>query len=281
MRVFLALLLSVACAALGANVFINEVQAKNASTIVDEYDEYDDWFELYNDGDEDVNIAGMWVADSHYGNGQDDWYQITDGGNLTTIPAGGFLLLWADDDTENEQGILHCPFKLSGTDDAVYLINENGAVADSIAWTYDEDTGLDVDDISLGRRPDGMNAWVFFGTGNEGDYGCSPGASNNAIAVNDDTVARQSCTISAYPNPFNPVTTIAWSQPEAGYARLCVYDVRGRLVRTLWQGQATSGEHNVVWDGRDNAGRPVASGIYFGDIYARTYTAITKMIILK
>ena len=64
------------------------------------------------------------------------------------------------------------------------------------------------------------------------------------------------------PNPFNPATTIRFSLAESGNARLAVYDISGRIVRTLVVGQLSAGEHDVVWDGADAAGRPVASGVY-------------------
>ncbi len=65
-----------------------------------------------------------------------------------------------------------------------------------------------------------------------------------------------------FPNPFNPVTTIRFELPSAGSARLAVYDVAGRLVRTLVDGGLTAGSHEAVWDGNDASGRAVGSGLY-------------------
>jgi hypothetical protein len=64
------------------------------------------------------------------------------------------------------------------------------------------------------------------------------------------------------PNPFNPQTTIRFELPEAGPARLSVFDVAGRLVRELVEADLSAGSHDVVWDGRDAAGRGVSSGSY-------------------
>ena len=66
----------------------------------------------------------------------------------------------------------------------------------------------------------------------------------------------------ASPNPFNPVTTLTLAVPRDGHALLSVYDVTGRHVRTLVNRQVAIGEHEVVWNGRDDAGRSVASGVY-------------------
>ncbi|MBN1825525.1 MAG: T9SS type A sorting domain-containing protein [Candidatus Eisenbacteria bacterium] len=65
------------------------------------------------------------------------------------------------------------------------------------------------------------------------------------------------------PNPFNPRTAISWSMEAAGPAALDVYDVSGRLVRTLFRGEAAEGTYESVWDGRTGTGAEAGSGIYF------------------
>jgi len=65
-----------------------------------------------------------------------------------------------------------------------------------------------------------------------------------------------------YPNPFNPQTWIDFSLPSAQIVSLRIYDERGRLVRTLVDGLAAEGDNQVLWDGKDNSGRGVASGVY-------------------
>ncbi len=64
------------------------------------------------------------------------------------------------------------------------------------------------------------------------------------------------------PNPFNPRTTLRFTLPAAGRARLAVYSVAGQLVRVLADGPMDAGRHGLVWDGLDDAGRSVASGVY-------------------
>ncbi len=66
-----------------------------------------------------------------------------------------------------------------------------------------------------------------------------------------------------FPNPFNPMTTFSFELKYADRAELTVIDARGRLVRTLVQGEQPAGHHEVVWDGRDDQGRQVASGVYY------------------
>ena len=66
-----------------------------------------------------------------------------------------------------------------------------------------------------------------------------------------------------WPNPFNPSVSVRLYVDAARDVRLAVHDVRGRLVRSLWEGRLTEGWRTVVWDGLDDGGRAAASGVYF------------------
>jgi len=83
------------------------------------------------------------------------------------------------------------------------------------------------------------------------------------------------------PNPFNPSTTIAFSLGAQGPVRLEVFDARGRLVRRLTDDVYPSGRHEIVWDGTDDAGAPVASGVYFARLQADRDSDVNKMMLLK
>ncbi|HDS74728.1 MAG TPA: hypothetical protein ENN56_04225 [Firmicutes bacterium] len=86
-------------------------------------------------------------------------------------------------------------------------------------------------------------------------------ATLTSIAVREALPDRVSLGLNA-PNPFNPSTTIPFSLPVPGHTELAVYAATGQLVRTLIDTDMRSGEHAVIWDGRDNSGRPAASGVY-------------------
>jgi hypothetical protein len=83
------------------------------------------------------------------------------------------------------------------------------------------------------------------------------------------------------PNPFNPVTALSYCIPARGRVELSVYDVAGRRVATLVDGEVGGGYHEAVWDGRSNSGKSVASGIYFARLSAAGETRTRKMILLK
>ncbi len=83
------------------------------------------------------------------------------------------------------------------------------------------------------------------------------------------------------PNPFNPTTLISFTLPARERVTVSVYDASGRLVRTLVDDVRGVGSHDVEWDGRDNAGVTVGSGVYFYRLTAGKYTESRKMVMLK
>jgi hypothetical protein len=86
------------------------------------------------------------------------------------------------------------------------------------------------------------------------------------------------------PNPFNPSTAISYTVPEnsaTGPVSIMVFDIRGTLVKVLVEGVKGSGEYTVFWDGNDNRGRSLPSGIYFCRMQAKGFTATRKMLLLK
>ncbi|MBN2288639.1 MAG: T9SS type A sorting domain-containing protein, partial [Candidatus Glassbacteria bacterium] len=85
------------------------------------------------------------------------------------------------------------------------------------------------------------------------------------------------------PNPFNPATTISYTIAEGStvYVTLNVYDIRGNLVRSLVNEAREAGTYNVFWDGTDEGGRSVSSGVYFYRIKAGDFNQTRKMVLLK
>ncbi len=84
-----------------------------------------------------------------------------------------------------------------------------------------------------------------------------------------------------YPNPFNPETNISFSLSETGQVSLEIYNIKGQKVKTLADGIYEKGEHMVNWDGNDDSGKPVSSGIYFYKLKDGRYTSTKKMILMK
>ena len=91
-----------------------------------------------------------------------------------------------------------------------------------------------------------------------------------------------------YPNPFNPGTTLPFSLKVQGstfkgpiHATLKVYNILGRLVRTLVDEEKAPGSYKIIWDGKDNSGKEVGSGIYFYQLKTEEYPATKKMVLLR
>ncbi|NOZ73996.1 MAG: T9SS type A sorting domain-containing protein [FCB group bacterium] len=84
-----------------------------------------------------------------------------------------------------------------------------------------------------------------------------------------------------YPNPFNPVTTLEYALPRETAVVLQIYDIRGQVVKTLVNRSQPAGYQAIIWDGTDDAGRPVSSGMYIYRITAGSFTDTKKLMLLK
>jgi len=105
-------------------------------------------------------------------------------------------------------------------------------------------------------------------------YQATPNADPSTPEVQTELVGN-------YPNPFNPETTIRFSLQNAGTVSLNVYNARGQLVRSLVNNQMASGAHSVVWNGLDDSGRGVSSGIYYYRMQAGNFNQTRKMVLVK
>ena len=87
--------------------------------------------------------------------------------------------------------------------------------------------------------------------------------------------------LTAQPNPFNPSTTLRFALPAAGAVDVAVYDLAGRRLRRLATGWREAGEQRVVWDGRDDSGHALPSGVYFAQVGGAGLDATSKLVLLK
>jgi len=132
---------------------INELMASNSSVIQDPQGQYDDWIEIHNYGLEAIDMAGMYLTDNL--SDSTKWRIPSNNTAATTIPAGGYLLIWTDNDTTDAG--LHANFKLSADGEEIGLFDSDGiTLIDSI--TFSDQTA----DISYGRYPDAGDYWQSF-----------------------------------------------------------------------------------------------------------------------
>jgi len=192
--------------AASSDIVINELMADNGTTMADDAGEYDDWIELYNKGNETVDLTGYYITDN-------DW-------NLTKfeIPAGtmmapdSYLILWADED--GLQGPLHANFKLSSSGETVTLLNSEGLIADQVIYTQQ------AEDLAFARNPNGTGAFMLQ----------PPTFSvNNESEVSIDEIDNQaSWTI--YPNPASTVISIQVKDLTRNVYDLKISDLTGRVI---------------------------------------------------
>jgi hypothetical protein len=144
---------------------INEFMAFNSSCCPDDdsgTNEFDDWIEIYNSSDQAIDIGGMYLSDDKT-NPFNSRLPL-DNPSATTIPAKGFIIVWADG--SRGQGPLHLDFSLSNAGEDVALFYKDGRLIDSITF------GAQTENQSMGRSVDGAGSWVNFGSP-------TPGASND------------------------------------------------------------------------------------------------------
>ena len=85
----------------------------------------------------------------------------------------------------------------------------------------------------------------------------------------------------AFPNPFNPVTTLHYGLPENELVNITIYDMMGRIVKTLINGEQTAGYGSAQWNATNNAGRPVSAGLYLYTIQAGGFRQTKKIVLLR
>jgi hypothetical protein len=163
-----------------SQLFINEFMASNSTIIADEFSEFNDWIELYNPNNTAVSLAGYYLSDDATNPLK---YQIPTN-STAAIPANGFLLIWADNQTE--QGDLHTNFALGTAGEDLLLTAPDGqTLVDS--YTF----GAQTTDVSEGRSLDGAATWTFFTSP-------TPNASNNPLLTSE--IIEENGLV--YPNPF-------------------------------------------------------------------------------
>ncbi len=242
-------------------VLFNELMAQNSATIADPQGDYDDWIELVNISDDTIDLTGKYLSDN-----PDNPLKWKFPEN-TKIEPNGYIIIWADEDGKAEAG-LHANFKLSANGEVVLLFDtdENGnALLDSVSFSTQSS------DQSFGRFPNASATWLSLSTP-------TPGATNknNLSSISTLETPRTFQLWPAFPNPFNPETTISFSIPSAQKISITIFDTRGREVATLVDTHLPAGDHQFHWQA---AAYP--SGVYFYQFKSDSYTSVRKMMLVK
>jgi len=217
------------------NLVINEFMASNQDAYEDEFGEDADWIELFNTEQFDVNISGYYFTDNL---GQPFKWQIPAGfPEITTIQAGGYIVLFADRDTL--QGPIHLDIKLAAEGEEIGL----SAIVDNKFYWIDTITfGPQITNVSFGRYPDGAAEWKKM-------YQYTPGTSNLFTSV--PVISRPAFRLDVYPNPAGDVVYLqitGLAERSSGRFEVSLYDLIGRIILTneIWiSGTEYSGSINL------------------------------------
>ena len=194
-----------------STLVINEFMAGNSMVVADKHGEFDDWIEIHNTGSECINIGGLYLTDNL---GIPCKWQIPNTyPDSTCIPAGGFLVLWADGETE--QGVRHLNFRLDMEGEAIGLVQVIGAdtsFLDSLTF------GRQLSNIPYGRYPDAAETWY--------EVYPTPSASNELQAI----VSAKNITL--FPNPTTDVISIEIKEVLKEDIVINVYSSIGQLLFT-------------------------------------------------
>ncbi|MEZ4702244.1 MAG: PKD domain-containing protein [Rhodothermales bacterium] len=152
-----------------------------------------------------------------------------------------------------------------------FWLRKDGLILDRVVMTTD--AGYVPSGTGPDESPRGASAPVFAARGAQGD---AP-----AFVLLDDRLPDSYALEGAYPNPFNPTTTLRFALPADSPVRLIVYDAMGRHVSTLIDGERGAGLHEAVWDGTTDAGGTVASGVYLIRMQAGAFVATRNVLLLK
>jgi hypothetical protein len=106
---------------------------------------------------------------------------------------------------------------------------------------------------------------------------------NILVKVEQDNaeIPKEFALYQNYPNPFNPATEIKFDIPKESHVKIVIYDITGKEVKTLVDEVVKPGAYRILWDGTDNSGNKVTSGIYFYRMIAGSYVSVKKMVLIK
>lgn len=248
------------------SLFINEILADNESINTDSTGKYDDWIELYNAGSDTINLTGLYLTDD-FTNPLKWKIPVVDSISFNILP-NEYKIIWCDNDPEEGQD--HLGFSLSKMGEMIGITQITGndtVFIDSVSFSEQ------LPNISYGRFPDATNKWEFM-------LLPTPGSSNVFKPISYDQLNSPQL-FQNYPNPFNVKTSIPFYLSDINDVTIDIYNVEGKLVRSLIDKQKEIGYSKFLWDGRDSDGNSVSSGVYFYRMQTDDFNQVKKMLFMK
>ena len=184
------------------------------------------------------------------------------------------------------------PFMFADTsEDEVYSSIAIGFITPTRGWMgsyvndrptlMTEDGGVTWSEAGFGQNVNRirfLHPWLGYATGRT----VYKYVDSTAMDINEQIVVPNQLTLSQnYPNPFNPRTVIPYELLKIGFVKIDIVDITGRTIRSLLNGIQSSGSHEVIWNGKDNTGKHVASGTYFCRMITDASVISRKILLLR
>jgi hypothetical protein len=166
---------------------------------------------------------------------------------------------------------------------------ESGTFETGHNYTLEDDTGTivfrttfyDADYIGEPIPVGNFNVRVLVNQFNQTPQVTARALSDWSGVPNEDNVATPTRLLGNYPNPFNPSTTISFTTAKAAPVQITIYNLKGQAVRTWNLETEVGGNHSVQWDGLDDNGLSLSSGVYFYRMFSGAYSSTRKMVLMK
>lgn len=255
------------------DVVVTEVMV-NPSAVSDSYGE---WFELYNAGSSTVSMNGWLLLD----NGSNE-HNVTS----ISIDSGEYIVFGRNTDSAVNGGYdadyVYSGFQLANSEDEIKLIDAEGLIVDVIEYNssfpYSSGASMYLKNITYDNAVD--TSWamseVEYGSGDLGTPGRAWDDTLSTASNFDFGIPQTFVLYPSFPNPFNPITTIKFSVETFHAMSLRIFDITGRVVETLLNGEIPVGNHEITW----NASRQ-PSGVYIVQLSNGKSVQTQKLILLK
>ena len=262
------------------DIVINEINYNSS----DEFDPKD-WIEIYNNGTDNIDISGWVFTDEN----EDHRYTLPDS---TIIDSGGYIVLAQDvnaffnffNETQNVFGPFE--FGLSGGGESISLFDISGVLIDqleyddALPWPIEPDGNGPTLELRSPELPNELAESWSYSSGNG-----TPGYINSVTeSLNTDiasTVPDKYLLYPAYPNPFNSNVKIRFNIPDKQILKISILNILGETVRVLTNHELSPGLHTLVWDGKNDYGQDLSTGLYFCTLNTEKFKGSIKLLLVK
>lgn len=244
-----------------------------------------------NDGDLDIlitgrNASGTAISRLYESTGAEANWAPYEPANLAVTENGDYLLFTWDRSIDNEQPPISLSYSINigSSPDACDIVS---ASTNQYGQGLRPDFGNIHSSTSYRIRKDVFTPgatyyWGVVAIDNSfSSSGFSTEASFEAPTGVDDLLGGVQEYISIAPNPFNPSTTISFFMLEDGVVKLTIYNARGQKVKDLASGSFSRGQHQLIWDGRDQSNRELSSGVFLLKLESSGHCHTRKMMLMK